>query len=821
MSAKPLVHRKTHIPDTSNSEVRPRLAVPAELESVDTRLGRLRDEVLPSAPYLLTVPTDVPFRLGNRFVNNWAVGKKGPFAIEEQQLQYMTFLMHHDPDSLLVAVGDWSDNGDERAMARQSEGKSRVATPTTPAVTEGAAAKKKISLSDYKTRAKGDPTREQSSGSQDNPPDATRHEKSDTLQVPTARNPRDQQTRNRSDESVRGVSPNSKRPLKDSPKPPNDVPAPKRARLTPPEPVEAKSQAAKKPNGIPALLSPTLPPTSSVAQLPELLSPTLPPELEEELANFETESLTSCSKRDIPSISKNDTRNEVPNVKDSGHDRIRVETKSNNAATTLPKDVSKAITPAARENKDTEDSPEFKPSSTYAQKSLAKSITIKTNATSSNSAATSGPKKLVVRLKYGRANRKRVGALLKFGGKRTLSDGIASKTSKTIGSEDEDDVSESGSRSRERKRARSPDKDLAEERPPRHSLGSGKTLPSDEGKARAFKSPSRKQPPVAKSDPAVPTPAKDSRSKQRIAEGADVEVKTPLASSGGKSLPSKPERTVQTSPPAAPAANNRDQDKKAWRDEYSKYSGLGRELKHTADRYAKAKAAAASDQNSISDGKLAAAHGVESILCFIVAFILNDHQRSMARQISDSDTWRSIIAYWRVVEKMTSPYPHLHGLCLILGAVSHDTINSLDLERLAVCPLPGEQSPVPTPGSDGNTIMSSDRGNNNRGQNKKEFLDLRNRLPENHREANRLWLEGCRQLADDVLAKEFPETWSSRSRNFAERGHDRFKLGQYKGGFYLPFCRTTTPMEAVRFGVALLREWSRKEDIDFKALLKL
>lgn len=78
MSAKSVDRRQTDSSGSSNKQEEDQPVVPAELESVSTRLGRLKDEVLPSAPYLLTVPTDVPFRLGNRFVNNWAVGKKGP-----------------------------------------------------------------------------------------------------------------------------------------------------------------------------------------------------------------------------------------------------------------------------------------------------------------------------------------------------------------------------------------------------------------------------------------------------------------------------------------------------------------------------------------------------------------------------------------------------------------------------------------------------------------------------------------------------------------------------------------------------------------------
>ncbi|EEA22956.1 hypothetical protein TMatcc_001822 [Talaromyces marneffei ATCC 18224] len=820
MSAKSVDRRQTDSSGSSNKQEEDQPVVPAELESVSTRLGRLKDEVLPSAPYLLTVPTDVPFRLGNRFVNNWAVGKKGPFAIEEQQLQYMTFLMHHDADSLLVAVGDWSDN-DGRAMAKQDDEKSRVATPTTPAATQSGAAKKKISLSDYKTRAKGDSTREQSADDGEPPRDGTRNEKHDTLQVPPSRTIKERTSHDRLNESANATSPSSKRPLKDSSRPVSDAPASKRARLTPPESAEEKLPADKKPNGIPALLSPTLPPTSSTPGLPELLSPTLPPELEEELAHLEDESPLT-SRRETTSVSKVDSRNGTTNLKAPAHNRIRPDQKS--TTNRQPKETSKTTplpTGGKNNNTRTQDT-DLRSTSPY-QKSPASNTTARIKGAPSSATGTTAPKKLIVKLKYGRANRKRVGALLKFGGKRKLSDSLPSRASKESLSGDEDgDILRYESKFRERKRERSPYDDRMDEQPLQDTFGAGKTVPSDKARtsnATSFKSPSSKRPAVSKTESVAPTPVKDNRSRHQRLADADAEVKTPSSSSGGKSLPPKPDKAIQMSPANSDVMRARDQERRSWRDEYTKYTGLGRESKHTADGYSRARATG-SDSVSSLGGKLAAASAIESILCFIVAFVANDRHRSIARQIGDSETWRSIIPYWRVVERTTSAYPHLHGLCLVLGAVSRDTINTLDLERLAVCPLPGEQSPVPTPGSDGNTV-TSDRNNSNRSHNKKEFLDLRNRLPENHKEANRLWLEGCRKLSDDVLAKEYPETWSSRSRNFTERGHDNFKIGQYAGGFFLPFSRTTTPMETVRFGVALLREWCRKENIDFKARLKL
>jgi len=283
------------------------------------------------------------------------------------------------------------------------------------------------------------------------------------------------------------------------------------------------------------------------------------------------------------------------------------------------------------------------------------------------------------------------------------------------------------------------------------------------------------------------------------------------------STPGSIEKAAKPSPPISvdnQLNKSREMERRAWRDEFQKYVSLGRELKHAAERHGGLKA---TDEPAIEpDDKLGAAIAIEAILCFILAFITDDKCKALGRQVGDSTAWRSILAYWHAVKNITTPYPHLHGLCVLLGAVSHDAIHVLDLERLAVSALPGEHSPAPTPGSDGNTVTSDESK-----KYKKEFIELKARLPESYREAHRLWLEGTRELSDEVLASQYPMTWSRRSKNFAERGREKLKLGEYSGEFFLPLGRTTAPLEAVRFGWSFLCEWCEKADVNWKGRLGL
>lgn len=289
---------------------------------------------------------------------------------------------------------------------------------------------------------------------------------------------------------------------------------------------------------------------------------------------------------------------------------------------------------------------------------------------------------------------------------------------------------------------------------------------------------------------------------------------TPLSSQQAtKHPPKEPEKGAKLSIPSSDGQvpRGRDADRKAWKDELQKLTSLGRELKHTADRHG------AEFDASSTDSKIAAVTAIEAILCFILAFVADDQAKSLSRQVGDSSAWLSIIAYWRMVKETSSPYPILHSLCLLFGAVSYETIHAIDLERLAVMPLPSDYDPVPTPGSDGNTVISDESK-----RSRKEFFELRARLLECYREARRLWLEGTRELSEDFLSHEFPITWAGRSSSSSRRGGGQeLRVGEYAGNYFLPFDKTATPIEVVRFAWSILREWCNKEDVPWTSRLEL
>lgn len=245
----------------------------------------------------------------------------------------------------------------------------------------------------------------------------------------------------------------------------------------------------------------------------------------------------------------------------------------------------------------------------------------------------------------------------------------------------------------------------------------------------------------------------------------------------------------------------------ALKDEFQKYHKLGRDLKHISQRYTRP----ISEDSINRDEKRGAAVGVESILCFIIAFVIDDKMKCLSGQVGDSANWRSMLAYWQVVEKRTLAFPHLHGLCCILGAVSHDSIHNLDLECLAKIsfPLHGQAREGPENSCTG--FKSS----------KKAFIDVRNRLLDSNKGAVKLWLKGTRQLSDEILSENYPSTWSRRCKDFDKRRDNDFRPGNYSGPFFLPMGPLTTPLEAVRFAFTFLREWTANNDLNWNSSLDL
>ncbi|KAJ5164717.1 uncharacterized protein N7500_006547 [Penicillium coprophilum] len=703
------VNEKRH--SQTNTTLRAASSPTSDREVLDQRLQRLSDDVLPPR-------------------------HDRPFSLEEQQLQYMTFLTHHDTDSLLLAVGDWSDETGrmmtDRSTAPNAEESSRETV-----------ARKKISLKDYKTqKTSGAVISPVGLGLEAGSRGGSSFTKSEQRRQTTSSEP----LKNNDKTKMPRMPPKShtrlsperagqKRPSGSELEFPNpsatkrsEVHSTKKPRLSPEketrrEPSPAKSHSPR----LPALLSPTLPPTSDI---------------EKELARLGDHS---------PPRSR--AGKGLPGKEFNTHEHLRDHAR------------------------------------TESQKT-----------------------QLIAKLRYGRANRKRVEALLKFCGKKK-----AHLSDSPVSQDTDHDVSH-------------PRKKGGDTGPSRgHTLGDPRGKKNETDEALGPQDGRSKEPKTLSEKPRTPipqqhsishsfshdktktasiTPAKDLKPPiSRRNEFGETDGKTP-SYPPNKRHSVDPGSTVKAFPTQVDGRTRN--ERQVWWDEWQKFASIGRELKHAAERQTSKTGTPATDE------KLAVVTAIEALLSFIMAFVANDQAKASSRQVGDSSTWLSIVPYWRVVKKNSVPYPALNSLCLLLGAISFTAIHSLDLERLAITPIPGEHTPVPTPGSDGNTALSDD----NR-KSRKEFSELKARLPEFYKDSQRLWLEGTRGLSEDVLSREFPTIWSQRSRNYSERGRSSLKAGDYVGSYFLPLGGTSPPLEVVRFGWSLLKEWCSKERVEWHGRLGL
>lgn len=757
-----------------------------EISRLDTQLKLLIDDVLPKAPYLISVPSDVPYRHNSRFVNNWHLDT--PFAQEEEPLQYMSFLTHQDGEpSLIRAVGGWSDEKGNLVDEDPSPLQIYGSTSNSPSLS---GQRKKISLTDYKSKAKvGEESSKQGSMGQSGQQQSRSKEQQINGGVKgevkngelKAHSPvKKQKERKRSFDDVADVSSKVK-----SPKPE------KRARTKSPVRAGLPCSPAKNVNGtntnkagIPLLLSPTLPPSDHATSIPELLSPTLPSSIEDLLAHDDDDQEANGTTNHKRSDS---VRSNLSAVGPGGS----------------PLSASKKVG-IARTDHERHLSPSL-------QVDL-KEARISPGARSRVSTSSPGPRQRhVIVLKYGKRNKKRVEALLKFTPRskkqipktEVLTEdkhGLVKSVNGVVNS------SHGAALKREKEGPTSHPSEVASKRPKvapcSLNLSERPTTPVPP----AFKSPSIQNSLPPRS--AFSTPKKDFKTTamRRVESSDGLDARTPTAGMTRQSTPGSTEKPHTSNRPSSPSdmssvPSNRDDVRRAWKTLNTQYYELGRKLKHEGQSLL---------QQEPPDQKQGVLLHIEALLCFM----LNQTALSYANNGSDPG-WRTILPYLIFIHRISTPFPPLHGLVSQLGAVCRQIISKFDLDRLAREPLPDDHTTAPsapTPGSDGNT-KTSNTSNEDSDKARRRWTTLRTDLTDNAREVQRSWLDGYRQLSPEILKQDFPDTWARRCRDSSLKaaGVERLSPGDLGKGYFLPLDANSMPIEAVRFARGVLGEWGARE----------
>lgn len=138
--------RKSSKPRMSNRDAQ-------ELRKLDAAVDRIFNAV-PDNPYILSVPCDEPrFHYPSRQeAHSWQ--RHTPFSLDEERLQYMTYIYRDPGDSCFVVRSQVDEDRDrQKAQHHAEKAPSFLSGTSTPS--QGT--KKKLSLSAYKTKIAGGP----------------------------------------------------------------------------------------------------------------------------------------------------------------------------------------------------------------------------------------------------------------------------------------------------------------------------------------------------------------------------------------------------------------------------------------------------------------------------------------------------------------------------------------------------------------------------------------------------------------------------------------------------------------------------------------
>ena len=757
------------------------------IEKLNSQLQHLSEHILNQEPYLLSVPTDVPYRHSSRAINNWR--QATPFTEREEYLQYMSFLPHQDDEEeLLYVEGGWSDY---RGAIHQDEYSPHVSY-STARNTPSSQQRKKISLKDYKTKdklsdeimsesqqANGDDGAVLPSSTAPGPtgdrherdhPDKTKDQAIDPVQKPFA--------------GLDGTSTVSS-PVKESDNLDSEQPR-KRQRTVSPE-IEITDEAisasidavAKRKGQLPGLLSPSLPSPEKEKKLPELVSPTLPPSIAAFLSTPPSATLEAStshhrtdSVRSILASAGMETSNHVRS--DSQHSaRSNLST---NAARLSPGIKNGARTPV-------------RPGTP----------------TGNGQRSSPGPRQRhIIALKYGKKNRKRVEALMKLPPRTKKVEARARFDTRNP------EVSDRHPKAVERP---SPVKQRLE-RTPEIAVKRHRPLPAPLNGTEKPSTPSNHSTKHSQSSNSgaskmpLSSPEKSTKSvaMARVISSDGLEARTPTADRARLSTPLSIEQTTKLSPQPTSTPINRDEERSVWQSMADKYFALGRTIKREAS------AMSQESDTFTTDPRLPGILFVEALLCFMINLCAESYKHS-----TQDPGWQTIIPYHIFVFRTSRRFSHLHGLVTQLGAVCRQYIHRFDLDKLAKEPLPDDQlGSAPTPGSDGNTKTVEDAE-----KHKKKYLDFRDRLVQNSRELETAWLSGSRELSLDTVERDYPKTWAKRARDSSRRSVGRPNPTAVPRDFFLPLDANATAFEAMRFALAFLEEWADGEGVEWKTRIEL
>jgi len=275
-----------------------------------------------------------------------------------------------------------------------------------------------------------------------------------------------------------------------------------------------------------------------------------------------------------------------------------------------------------------------------------------------------------------------------------------------------------------------------------------------------------------------------------------------------------PQQSVVAGTPTAPTTGQRrrsytspDKPKSAdLRSEFKHYQQVARTLKHEADKYLKKQ-----DMMTEKDREQGLVIGTESVLCFMLAFVLLD----TGGHYSDRASWNSILPFLKNLQGAAGDFPslkHLSGLLCQLEGVIRDQVAYADLQQLDKNPVKHENENPSAQYTQAHCLQKANEYH-------KSFQEYHSHVMK----AQSAWRLGWFKLNVARLPSHYPETWAKRDEErFAYgKGRDAVMRNEYTRKYSLPMGNMTSGLEAVNFGMNFLAEWTKTKGVEWDSKLVL
>lgn len=243
--------------------------------------------------------------------------------------------------------------------------------------------------------------------------------------------------------------------------------------------------------------------------------------------------------------------------------------------------------------------------------------------------------------------------------------------------------------------------------------------------------------------------------------------------------------------------------------EFKRFITMATEIKHQSDKFLKQ-----TEAPTLVQRKLGAVIATESVLCFILAAMIDDEPCRTSNQPGNPRLWKSTRSFISALAgNHARPFQHLYGFLYQLEGLISDTLEyhiDVRIENIF-----REYNKLKGKESAGEAATNAEEYIN------KYYHSLLKDSHENRLKSRTAWREGEAALYHSEMAQKFPKSWGAQ-RGFPGRGkgRDPVYLKQYaRDGYALPMGTNTTGLEAVNFGLRFLSEFCQNEKLEWKPTL--